>query len=142
MDVLSKKIEQQNHFSAKSCREIQFSNGGHLFSYTNVNTINVINFYTNEQVVAYKDHSGKPKCIEWFPDDSGFVSCGIDGSVYFCPIYSVDQTGKGQRDFDSDIVNKQVQFYCVVQTSKGIGNKIFSVANDKVLREHEKGKED
>jgi len=90
MNVLSKKIEAFTHFSAKTCREIQFANGGHLFSYVNVNAINVVNFYTNEQVVTYKDHNAKPKCIEWFPDDSGFVSCGLDGSVYFCPLYSVD----------------------------------------------------
>jgi WD40 repeat protein len=106
MNVLSKKIDQFIHFGAKHCREIQFSNGGHLFACVNVNAINVYNFYTNELVVNYKDHNNKPKCIEWFEDDSGFVSCGLDGSIYSCPLHSVDPTGKGQRDFDSDIVNK------------------------------------
>lgn len=76
MNVLSKKIDQFTHHGAKNCREIQFANGGHLFACVNVNAITVYNFYTNEQVVNYKDHTQKPRCIEWFEDDSGFISCG------------------------------------------------------------------
>lgn len=142
MNVLSKKIESFTHTQAKQCKEIQFSNGGHLYACVNVNAIYVYNFYTNEPVVTYKDHNNKPKCIEWFPDDSGFVSCGQDGSIYFCPLYSVDQTGKGQRDFDSDIVNKQVTFFCVAQGTQNSQGKIFSTASDRYIREHEKTKED
>jgi len=33
-------------------------------------------------------------------------------------------------------------FYCVVQGGEGVNKKIFSVGNDRILREHEKGKED
>ena len=30
-----------------------------------------------------KGHSNKVRCIDWYEDDMGFSSCGMDGNVYF-----------------------------------------------------------
>ena len=48
MNVFSKSIEPYKEFNIKQCREVRFSNGGHLFAAANAALISVINFYTGE----------------------------------------------------------------------------------------------
>jgi WD40 repeat protein len=49
------------------------------------NAIWVYNFYTEDcpQYYQCKGHVNKVRCIDWFENDTGFTSCGIDGNVYF-----------------------------------------------------------
>lgn len=70
----------------KNCKEVRFSNGGHLFAAAfGQNAIHVYNFYTGESPPHYqcKGHVNRVRSIEWFEDDMGFTSCGQDGNVYF-----------------------------------------------------------
>jgi WD40 repeat protein len=30
-----------------------------------------------------KGHNNKVRCIDWYEDDMGFVSCGMDGNAFF-----------------------------------------------------------
>lgn len=85
MNVLSGTIKEYHQFQFKNCREIRFSNGGHLFAAgTNSNTY-IFNFYTleNPPNLQCKGHSGKISNIDWFEDDSGFADCCNQGLVYF-----------------------------------------------------------
>lgn len=83
MNVFQRGLKQFKEIGIKLCREIRFSNGGHLFACTNQHAISVHKFYTAECPAEYtfKDHSGKVRCIQWLDDDSGFISGGWDGAV-------------------------------------------------------------
>ena len=72
MNLLSNSIKEFATYPLKNCKEIRFSNGGHLFA-CNVNLahVHVYNFYTGENLQC-KGH-GKIRSIEWFEDDSGFA---------------------------------------------------------------------
>lgn len=86
MNILSKSLNTFKSLQIKNCREVRFSNGGHLFAAAvGNNSIQVYNFYTGESPSYYlcKGHVQKVRSIDWNDDDMGFVSCGLDGNVYF-----------------------------------------------------------
>jgi len=81
MNVFSKNLKPFKELPIKGCRDIRFSNGGHLFACTSQNKVAIYKFYTAEQPSEYnfeKAHIGKVKCIQWLDDDSGFISGGYD----------------------------------------------------------------
>lgn len=85
MNVLSSSISEYHSIPMKNCREIRFSNGGHMFaagvgSYTHVYNFYTVECPTNQQC---KGHNGKIACIDWFEDDSGFADSCIQGQVSF-----------------------------------------------------------
>jgi len=52
MNVLSKSLNSIKQISIKGCREIRFSNGGHLFAVAFLaNGVHIFNFYTGECLV-------------------------------------------------------------------------------------------
>jgi hypothetical protein len=66
MNVFSKTLKTYKEIAIKGCRDIRFSNGGHLFACANTNKVSVYKFYTAEQPPEYnfeKAHIGKVKCI-------------------------------------------------------------------------------
>lgn len=69
----------------KGCKEIKFSNGGHLFAIANSNIVQIYQFYTGETPpnFLFRGHSGKIKTILWDPDDLGFYTGGSDGLVFY-----------------------------------------------------------
>ena len=85
MNVLSNSIQEYYNIAMKGCREIRFSNGGHLFAAGVGFGSWIYNFYTVEcpPTLQCKNHSGKIMNIEWFEDDSGFADCCAGGHVYF-----------------------------------------------------------
>jgi len=84
MNVFARNLKSYHEISIKACREIKFSNGGHLFACANQYTLNVYNFYTAEcpSEFVFKEHQGKIKCIQWLDDDSGLISAGLDGTIF------------------------------------------------------------
>ncbi|EGR34794.1 WD repeat protein [Ichthyophthirius multifiliis] len=72
----------------KSCRLIQFSNGGQYFAAVNIfsqnHIIQIFNFYTGEGPphLTLKGHTGRVKSIAWSSDDTKIASCGLDGMIY------------------------------------------------------------
>lgn len=69
----------------KSCKEISFSHGGHLFAMAGGAIVQVYQFYTGEnpQNYVFKGHQGRVTCITWDQDDLGFYTGGIDGFVFY-----------------------------------------------------------
>lgn len=89
----------------KGCREIRFSNGGHLFACAvGLNSVYVYNFYTEDCPPYFqcKGHVNKVRCIDWWENDMGFTSCGQDGNVYFYDlIYQKEnQQRLSEKDFN------------------------------------------
>ena len=89
-NITSKGLNQIKSLSIKSCTEVKFSHGGHLFAcVAKTNEIHVYNFYTADCPVSqqYPGHQGTVKCIEWFENDMGLSSCGLDGAIYFYDLF-------------------------------------------------------
>ena len=103
MNVLSGKMDEYHSFQFKSCREIRFSNGGHLFAAGSGNNTYIYNFYTleNSSNMQFKGHPGKIKNIDFFEDDSGFADCDINGQAYFYDfqIYRLENKRVQDKDF-------------------------------------------
>jgi hypothetical protein len=53
-------MQLYREFPVKQCREVRFSNGGHLFAAVNGTTINVYDTYTTDTVATLRGHSGAP----------------------------------------------------------------------------------
>ena len=78
MNVLSNSISEYHSISLKNCREIRFSNGGHMFAAGVGQFTYVFDFYTVECPPDHqcKGHNGNISCIDWFENDTGFAdSC-------------------------------------------------------------------
>ena len=85
MNVFADSIQQYKDLPVKSCHEIVFSNGGHLFACMSINFIYVYNFYTAQNPVnmTFKAHGGTIRSIAWLDDDTGFVSSALDTTIYY-----------------------------------------------------------
>lgn len=53
MNVFSRSIKTYKELPIKACKEIKFSNGGHLFACANNHSIIVYKFYTAESPLEY-----------------------------------------------------------------------------------------
>lgn len=84
MNLFDDSLKEYKSLPIKSCREITFSNGGHLFACMNGQNIHVFKFYTAENPPHYifKAHQGIVRSIAWMDDDSGFISTGWDSAMY------------------------------------------------------------
>lgn len=51
-------VQLYREFAVKQCKEVRFSNGGHLFAAVNGTTINVYDTYTADTVATLRGHSG------------------------------------------------------------------------------------
>jgi cilia- and flagella-associated protein 57 len=89
MNILNNALVSFKSISIKNCREIQFSHGGSYFAAQNGQNVNVYKFYTGETSndFFFKGHSNFIKSISWLEDDSGFVTCGWDSSIYLWKLY-------------------------------------------------------
>jgi WD40 repeat protein len=147
MNVFQKSLKTFKEIPIKLCREIRFSNGGHLFACTNQHAISVYKFYTAECPPEYnfKDHSGKVRCIQWLDDDSGFISGGWDGAVIMWKLHIDQSSGKdGSHDKESNPIQKftlkNVNFSCVANKPDS-KSTFYAVGTDKSIKEIENGRE-
>ena len=71
MNVFQKNLKSFHTIPIKGCREIRFSNGGHLFAAGVGQKTCIYNFYTGEcpQNLQCSGHSGRILNIQWFEDD-------------------------------------------------------------------------
>lgn len=67
MNIFQDSIQQYKDLPIKQCREIVFSNGGHLFACQFATFIHVYKFYTAENPSEYifKAHIGPIRSIAW-----------------------------------------------------------------------------
>ena len=136
MNVFADTIQQYKDLPIKTCREIVFSNGGHLFACMFVNFIHVYNFYTAQNPVNYtfKAHSGMIRSISWLQDDSGFVSSALDSTIHMWTM------GEANRIWS--FTEPNVDFTCL-RVHKPEGEKsqisVFATGQDKSIREIREG---
>jgi len=146
MNVFQKSLKTFKEIPIKLCREIRFSNGGHLFACTNQHAISVYKFYTAECPPEYtfKEHSGKVRCIQWLDDDSGFISGGWDGAVIMWKLHPEAAIGKDGADKETNPIQrytlKNVNFSCVANKPDS-KSTFYAVGTDKSIKEIEGGKE-
>ena len=146
MNVFQKTLKTFKEIGIKLCREIRFSNGGHLFACTNQHAISVYKFYTAECPPEYnfKDHSGKVRCIQWLDDDSGFISGGWDGAVCMWKLHPDQGNEKNGVDREANPYQKyslkNVNFSCVANKPDS-KTTFYAVGTDKSIKEIENGKE-
>ena len=133
-NVLGQEFSSQPRtLQIKACKEIKFSNGGHLFACAyGTNAIWVYNFYTEDcpQYYQCKGHVNRVRCIDWFENDTGFTSCGIDGNVYYYDLIVQKETL--QRLNEKDFNQRAVSFTSVVNLP-GRPFESFVVGNDKKI---------
>ena len=146
MNVFQRTLKTFKEIGIKLCREIRFSNGGHLFACTNQHAISVYKFYTAECPPEYnfKDHSGKVRCIQWLDDDSGFISGGWDGAVCMWKLHPDQGNEKNGVDREANPYQKyslkNVNFSCVANKPDS-KTTFYAVGTDKSIKEIENGKE-
>jgi len=80
-NILSNSISIYKLVTIKSCNEIRFCNGGHLFACVagvKQNEIYIFNFYTGEtnERMNFTGHQNNIMSIDWFANDMGFTTCG------------------------------------------------------------------
>ena len=130
MNVLSKSLHIFKSIQVKACREIQFSNGGHLFAAAyGSGATNVFNFYTNECPPNFqcKGHVQKVRAIDWYENDMGFVSAGQGGDVFFWDLFNVKEGSN--RNTEKDFTQKNVAMTGVVNIPKR-KYEVYCVGND------------
>lgn len=139
MNVFQKSLKSYQTIAIKGCREIRFSNGGHLFACASQSNINVYKFYTGEntQDMIYKAHLGPVRCLHWFDDDSGFISGGWDGNVFAWKLYTDKKEPKDVNP-KSQFTIKNFQFACVANKpdSKSI---VYAAGIDKTIKRIDDG---
>lgn len=151
MNLFQDSLKEYKAIQIKTCRDIQFSNGGQLFACQNGSFINVFKFFTAENPAHYvfKAHTGPVRRISWLDDDSGFISCGWDQTVYLWKLALAknkedNEKSSGIDDKTKKLSNpvweyrlKNVDFTCV-KTYREIGQEnpsFYITGSDKSLRE-------
>ena len=116
-NILSRSINSFKSHPIKGCTEIRFAHGGHLFACAaNQKDIHVFNFYTTDCPVTmqFTGHVNRVRCIDWFENDLGFTTCGLDGNIYFYDLYKVGREKEpGKRNTEKDYNKKEVKFTSV-----------------------------
>lgn len=133
MNVYAHSVRAFKDIPIKACREVRFSNGGHMFAASNGHLIQVFNFFTAENPphMQFKGHSNKVRTIAWTEDDLGFVSAGWDGAIYEWRFYM-----RGEVSHVQNFTQKGINFSSVLVTpGKGGEKAIFAVSNDRLIRE-------
>ncbi|TPX41520.1 hypothetical protein SeMB42_g05538 [Synchytrium endobioticum] len=125
MNVLMDDLRLYKEFAVRACREVRFSNGGHLFAAAHGNAIQVFNTWTFDIVAVLKGHNGKVRSLHWTPDDQFLVSAGSDGAVY---TWSVLDSKR-----ESEHILKGCGYSSAVCTSNG--KKIYAVGSDRMLKQ-------
>ena len=124
MNLLIEDIRSFKEFPVKSCRECQFSNGGQYFAVANGTTIQIYSTYSCENIGNCRGHNGKVRSITWLADDTGLVTCGMDGAVFEWEI----KEGSHVQEF----LQKGCNFSSAAISND---NKIYVAGSDRSLKE-------
>jgi len=82
LNVLMDDLREVKEFPIKSCTDVRFSRGGHLFAAAHTNVIVIYGAYTGEYMCTLRGHNGKVTGLQWSYNDATLVSCSSDGTVY------------------------------------------------------------
>merc|ERR1719228_236725 len=128
LNILIDDFRVVREFPIRGCREVAFSNGGHLFAAVHGNIIQTFSSVNFEPVSNMKGHNGRVRGIVWSADDQKLISCGTDGAVYEWEVTS------GKR-LQENVV-KGIQYTSAVMAQNG---KSYATSADGVLREIHEG---
>lgn len=78
--------------------------------------------------MQFGGHVNKVRCIDWFENDMGFTSCGLDGSIYFYDLYAYDRDA-GKRNQEKDFGKKETKFTSLVNLP-GKNYEVYAVGSD------------
>lgn len=124
MNILMNDLRVIKDFAIKSCKEVQFSNGGQYFAAANGSVIQIFATYTCDLLGSFNIHKSKIKNLQWLPDDSAILSAGMDGCVFITKIK--DGT------YSTILKQNKVTFHSAVYTASD--NHVYIVGSDKTLK--------
>ena len=124
-NVLIEDLRQYQEFPVKACKQVKFSNGGHLFAAVNVSNIVIYSTYTFEKLGVLISHTALVKSICWSPDDMKLASAGIDGAVYEWSLQGYSRVEEN--------VSRNVHYSCVVYNQAGSG--VVACGDDRKITE-------
>ena len=127
MNLLMDDIRPYKEFAIKMCRECRFSTGGDKFAAVNGNTIQIYSTYTCENIGNLRGHNGKVRSLHWSPDDTKFVSAGLDGAIYEWSISDFKRQNEN--------VLKSCNYSSVAASPDF--NSLFAVGSDRKLKQLE-----
>eukprot|EP01022_Parablepharisma_sp_SALTPOND_P035925 TRINITY_DN96_c4_g1_i1.p1 TRINITY_DN96_c4_g1~~TRINITY_DN96_c4_g1_i1.p1 ORF type:complete len:1190 (+),score=209.66 TRINITY_DN96_c4_g1_i1:7480-11049(+) len=84
MNVFLKNLKVSQEITVKQFREVSFSRGGHYLAVSHTNVLQVYNFYTMEIIPSLTVSPAKIQAVEWYEDDTGFVTSDQSNYVSFC----------------------------------------------------------
>jgi WD40 repeat protein len=150
-NICSRNLKVYQELFVKGCREIKFANGGHLFACADNHNIKVFRFYQGDcpEGYTFKEHVNKVNSINWFDDDTGFVSTGIDGTCIAWRLNpdSVEVSNRRGKEeekvvknyiYKTDYRNGRFLDVAVKSESK---NTYYAITDDRHIKEIENGKE-
>ncbi len=88
MNVFLKNLKSAHEIPIKQFKEVSFSHGGHFLAVSHTNILQVYNFYTMEPVPSLSLSPAKIQAIEWYEDDTGFVTSDQSNYISFSSIDS------------------------------------------------------
>lgn len=142
MNILDKSLVSYKTIFVKNCREISFSHGGHYFACQNAANIQVYKFYTGEspENFVFKGHTGVVKSISWLEDDTGFVSCGWDCSIFLWKLLHDVDTPENPSDPVWEFRLKNNTGNCVAiyrpdDVESHFQPVVYATSTDKTIRE-------
>ncbi len=124
-NVLLNELRQFQEFPVKSCRDVRFSHGGHMFAAVNLSNIVIYGTYTFEKIGVLISHTALVRCISWSRDDSRVVSAGMDGAVYEWSIQGLNRAEEN--------VIRNVHYSSVTYNSTG--SSVVACGDDGRIRE-------
>lgn len=98
----------------------------------------MFDFFTNECAPHFQftgHHTHKVRCIDWYENDLGFISCCLGGFIFFYDLYQYERQQKdksGPRIQDKDINKKEVKFTSVVNIP-GKPYEVLAVGSDRTF---------
>ena len=142
MNVFDKSIQQYKDITVKQCREIVFSNGGHLFACMFLNLIHVYNFYTGctPPHYVFKGHNGPIRSISWLQDDTGFVSSALDSNIIMWTLNPKEEA-KTNKVWNFQMANFDFTCLTVIKkegqpgVEKNTPPSVFATCSDKKIHE-------
>ncbi|KAJ3340317.1 Cilia- and flagella-associated protein 57 [Gonapodya sp. JEL0774] len=125
MTLLTDDARVTKEISIRGCREVCFSNGGHVFAAANNTAIQLFATWTTEPLATLKGHNGRVRSLYFTASDAHLVSAGADGAVY---VWNVRE---GKRE--AEYIQKSVLWNCAVGDVEG--KTVWAAGSDKTLKE-------
>ncbi|KAJ3180167.1 Cilia- and flagella-associated protein 57 [Gaertneriomyces sp. JEL0708] len=129
--VVAGDLRMGREWGVRGCREVQFSQGGHLLALTHSTSIQVYTTYTHELLFTLKGHTSKIRSLTFSTNDSHLISAGMDGAIYEWDLKDGRRSGEW--------VNRGCGYSSVVKSISGVlagaPGSVLAVGSDKTLRE-------